>query len=225
MPNSVPTVPYQPERISFEESITTIELDYTIANQRRTVRQFSTEPVPRAVIETAIKIAGTAPSGAHKQPWHFVAISNPEHQVKIREAAEIEEREFYSRRATPEWLAALEPFGTDFVKEHLTDAPWLIVVFREDYEILPDGTKSKNYYMSESVGIAVGFLIQALHRAGLATLTHTPAPMTFLREICNRPQNEKPFVLMPVGYPAKDCRVPDLERKPLDKISTFIDSD
>lgn len=140
---------------------------------------------------------------------------------KIRTAAEDEEREFYTRRATEEWLNALAPLGTDFVKEHITDAPWLIVVFREDYEVLPDGSRSKNYYMTESVGIAVGFLIQALHRAGLATLTHTPAPMTFLRVICQRPINEKPFVLMPVGYPSTTCEVPDLHRKPLEKISTF----
>ncbi len=223
MPKRAKTIPYSPPRKSAKESELIITQDYEIANARRTVRQFSSDPVPREVIESAIHIAGTAPSGAHKQPWHFVAISNPGLKAKIREAAEVEEREFYSRRATPEWLAALEPFGTDFVKAHLTDAPWLIIVFREDYEILADGTKSKNYYMTESVGIAVGFLIQALHRAGLATLTHTPAPMTFLREICNRPANEKPFVLMPVGYPANDCHVPDLSRKPLSQISTFIE--
>jgi iodotyrosine deiodinase len=224
MPKSTPTIPYQPERMSQENATSIIKIDYEIANARRTVRQFSSDPVPQEIIETAIKIAGTAPSGAHKQPWHFVAISNPELQSKIRAAAEQEEAEFYARRASPEWLAALEPFGTDFVKKHLTDAPWLIVVFREDYEILPDGTKSKNYYMTESVGIAVGFMIQALHRAGLATLTHTPAPMTFLREICGRPLNEKPFVLMPVGYPAEDCQVPDLRRKPLEQICSVITS-
>lgn len=182
---------------------------------------FSSDPVDREVIETAIRIASTAPSGAHKQPWYFVAISNHEMKASIREAAEAEEREFYDRRATPEWLEVLRPLGTDFQKSHITDAPWVIVVFRQDYEVLADGTRSKNYYMSESVGIAVGFLIQALHRAGLATLTHTPAPMTFLREICGRPANEKPFVLLPVGYPAADCVVPNLRRKALEEVSDF----
>ena len=195
---------------------------YEEANERRTVRVFSSREVSRKTIEWAILAAGTAPSGAHLQPWHFVAISDSETKRKIRETAEAEEKEFYERRITPEWQEALLPLGTDFVKAHLTDAPWLIVVFRRDYDILEDGTKRKNYYMTESVGIAVGFLIQALHRAGLATLTHTPAPMTFLREICGRPSNEKPFVLLPVGYPAEDCTVPDLVRKGLDEICDFI---
>lgn len=183
---------------------------------------FSTDPVPREAIENAIRIAGTAPSGAHKQPWHFVAISDADFKQRIRAEAEKTEREFYESKAPKEWLEALAPLGTDFQKDHITDAPWIIVVFRRDYDVLPDGTKSKNYYMTESVGIAVGFLIQALHRAGLATLTHTPAPMTFLREVCGRPANEKPFVLLPVGYPAIDCVVPDLERKTLAEIATFM---
>lgn len=184
---------------------------------------FSSDAVPKEAIEWAIKSAGTAPSGAHLQPWHFVAISNPELKAEVRKRVEQEEAEFYARRITPEWRAALEPLGTDFVKSHVTDAPWLIVVFRRDYELLSDGTRRKCYYMTESVGIAVGFLIQALHRAGLATLTHTPAPMTFLRGICGRPENEKPFVLMPVGYPAEDCMVPNLARKGLSEIATFIE--
>lgn len=192
-----------------------------MAQERRTVRQFSTEPVPIEAIQRAIEIAGTAPSGAHRQPWFFVAISNLETKRRIREAAEAEERDFYEKRAPAEWLEALAPLGTDFIKEHLTDAPWLIVVFRRDSEPGPDGTKLKNYYMSESVGIAVGFLIQALHRAGLASLTHTPAPMTFLRDICGRPISEKPFLILAVGYPADDCEVPDLARKPLDQIADF----
>jgi nitroreductase len=182
---------------------------------------FSSDPVPREAIELAIKIAGTAPSGAHLQPWFFVAIEDVDTKAKIRDAAEAEEREFYKRRITPEWRDALEPLGTDSRKAHLTDAPWLIVAFRRDYDVLPNGTRRKNYYMTESVGIAVGFLIQSLHRAGLATLTHTPAPMTFLREICGRPMNEKPFVLMPVGFPAPGCIVPGLERKPLEQIAQF----
>jgi nitroreductase len=194
---------------------------YEEANRRRTVRMFSSRDVSRETIEYAILTASTAPSGAHLQPWHFVAISDPETKAQIRETAEAEERDFYEKRITPEWREALLPLGTDHVKKHLTDAPWLIVVFRRDYDVLKDGTRRKNYYMAESVGIAVGFLIQALHRAGLATLTHTPAPMTFLREICGRPVNEKPFVLLPVGYPADDCVVPDLGRKRLEEICDF----
>ena len=217
-PRYVP-VPYRPERVAPEESARRLREDYAVAERRRTVRAFSTDPVPREAIEDAIRIAGTAPSGAHRQPWYFVAISDGDMKAKLREAAEREEREFYERRATPEWLDALAPLGTDFVKEHLTDAPWVIVVFRRDYEELPDGTRLKGYYLNESVGIAVGFLIAALHRAGLATLTHTPAPMTFLRELCGRPANEKPYLILPVGYPSDDCVVPDLSRKPLHEIA------
>jgi iodotyrosine deiodinase len=183
---------------------------------------FSQDPVPREAIELAILAAGTAPSGAHLQPWHFVAIADPELKSRIRQEAEQAEKEFYEERITPEWREALEPLGTDFVKRHLTHAPWLVVVFRRDYDVMPDGSRRKNYYMTESVGIAVGFFIQALHQAGLATLTHTPAPMTFLREVCGRPQNEKPFVLLPVGYPAPDCVVPNLSRKSLAEIAEFI---
>lgn len=182
---------------------------------------FSPDPVPQELIERAIQIAGTAPSGAHRQPWHFVAIQSSEMRQLIKDEAEKAEHEFYTKKAPAEWLEALAPLGTDFVKGYLTVAPWLVVVFRRDYEELPDGKRVKNYYMTESVGIAVGFFIQALHRAGLATLTHTPAPMTFLREVCGRPLGEKPFVLMPVGYPADDCVVPDIARKPLDEIAEF----
>lgn len=220
--NQHPFVPYAPERVSQSEVVERLEEDYRIADQRRSVRQFSADAVPREAIELALKIAGTAPSGAHRQPWHFVAISSPTLKQKIREQVEIEEREFYEKRAPQEWLDALAPLGTDFVKEHITTAPWVIVVFRRDYELMPDGKRAKNYYMTESVGIAVGFLIQALHRAGLATLTHTPAPMTFLRDICRRPQNEKPYLLLPVGYPATDCKVPDISRKPLAEIAGFV---
>lgn len=218
------TVPYTPARVPAEEVLERIRRDRTIADARRTVRSFSSEPVTREVIEEAIRIAGSAPSGAHKEPWHFVAISGAELKARLRDAAEEEERAFYEQRATPEWLEALAPLGTDFVKEHITAAPWVIVVFRRDHDETPEGPR-KNYYVSESVGIAVGFLIQALHRAGLATLTHTPAPMTFLRELCGRPKNEKPYVLLPVGHPAPDCRVPDLRRKPLSAISTFLDDE
>ncbi|MBX3120140.1 MAG: nitroreductase family protein [Fimbriimonadaceae bacterium] len=222
MPESFKPVPYRPERVPVDQVRERIEKEYEIANARRTVRQFSCDPVPRDVIEKAILVAGTAPSGAHRQPWHFAAIGDPEMKRKIRTATEVEERAFYDDRAPDEWLEALAPLGTDFRKEHITAAPWVIVVFRRDYDLLPDGGRLKNYYMTESVGIAVGFLIQALHHAGLATLTHTPAPMTFLRDLCGRPINEKPFVLMPVGYPHPDCMVPDLGRKSLAEISSFF---
>jgi nitroreductase len=215
------TVPYRPERVSPGAAVERLEADYAVAGTRRSVRMFAPDPVPRAAIEAAIRIAGTAPSGAHRQPWHFVAIADPALKAAIREAVEVEEREFYERRAPPEWLEALAPLGTDFHKEYLTVAPWLVVVFRRDFDVLPDGRRLKNYYVAESVGIAVGFFIQALHRAGLATLTHTPAPMSFLRTLCGRPSNEKPYVLMPVGYPAADCVVPDLKRKPLSEIAEF----
>ena len=212
---------YCPPRVPTEEVVARMREQYAVAEERRSVRMFSSDPVPREAIEWAIRVAGTAPSGAHKQPWHFVAISDPEMRLRLRDAAEVEERAFYESKAPPEWLEALAPLGTDFRKDHLTDAPWVIVVFRRDYDLLADGTKAKNYYMTESVGIAVGFLIQALHRAGLATLTHTPSPMTFLRELCGRPLNEKPYVVLPVGYPAADCVVPGIDRKPLEEIAEF----
>ena len=216
------SIPYCPNRIDESSARNSLRSDYQTASARRSVRMFSTDPVPIDLIETAIKIAGTAPSGAHQQPWQFVLIGDQQVKEQIRARAEVEEREFYERRAPKEWLEALAPLGTDFEKSHIVDAPWLIVVFRRDYDVLEDGTRMKHYYMTESVGIAVGFLIQALHRAGLATLTHTPSPMTFLREVCGRPLNEKPFLLMPVGYPADGCQVPDIYRKDLSEILTVI---
>jgi len=219
--SEIATIPYRRPYVPPDEIVSRLREEYELANSRRTVRMFSEEPVPREAIEHALLIAGTAPSGAHRQPWHFVAINDPETKRQLRARVEEEERVFYEKRATPEWLEALRPLGTDFVKEHITTAPWVIVVFREDFGFTADGRRIKNYYMTESVGIAVGFLIQALHRAGLATLTHTPAPMTFLREICGRPANEKPFVLMPVGYPHENAEVPDLARKSLAQIATF----
>lgn len=217
----LPTVPYRPVRRSAEEVVASLNEQCQVAQTRRTVRQFSPDAVPREAIEAAIRIAGTAPSGAHRQPWFFVAISDPDLKRQIREAAEAEERDFYENRAPQAWLDALAPLGTDFVKAHLTDAPWLIVAFRRDSEPGPDGTPMKNYYMTESLGIAVGFLIQALHRAGLSSLTHTPAPMTFLRELCGRPSTEKPFLILAVGHPSPDCEVPDMGRKSLDEIAEF----
>ena len=220
-PHPARTIAYAPERVPNDETLARLRADHATAETRRTVRHFSPDPVPRDAIETALRIAGTAPSGAHRPPWFFVAISDPETKRRIREAAEVEERDFYERRAPPDWLEALAPLGTDFHKEHLTTAPWLVVAFRRDHETLADGRVAKTYYASESVGIAVGFLIAALPRAGLATLTHTPSPMTFLRDLCGRPRNEKAFLVLPVGYPAPDCRVPDLARKPLSQIAEF----
>jgi iodotyrosine deiodinase len=191
---------------------------------RRSVRHFSTEPVERALVENAIRTAGTAPSGANQQPWTFVVVSDPETKQKLREAAEKEERLLYEERASDEWLAALEPIGTDAVKPHITDAPYVIVVFEQAWGLKPDGTKRKHYYVRESVGIATGLLLASLHAAGLATLTHSPSPMGFLRDILGRPENERPFVLIPVGYPAPGAEIPEfaLYEKPLDEISDFV---
>lgn len=189
--------------------------------RRRTVREFSARPVARELIENCIAAAGTAPSGANLQPWHFVAVSDPDVKRRIRVAAEEEEREFYERRAPQEWLDALAPLGTDAAKPFLETAPWLIAVFAERVGRLPDGRSVKHYYVSESVGLATGLLVAAVHDAGLASLTHTPSPMGFLNEILDRPPNETPFLLLVVGYPAKDCRVPDIERKSLDEIASW----
>ncbi len=193
-------------------------------SRRRTIRDFKPDPVPRDVIETCIQAAGTAPSGANHQPWHFVAISDADTKRRIREAAEAEEREFYGGRASDEWLDALAPLGTDDQKPFLETAPWLIAVFAQRRGGEEIGQAKKNYYVTESVGLATGMLITALHTAGLGTLTHTPAPMGFLTEICGRPKTEKPFVLMVVGYPADDCVVPKhaLVKKSLEDITTFI---
>lgn len=190
-------------------------------DRRRSVRHFSDRSVPREVIANLIQAASTAPSGAHRQPWTFVAISDPQLKGKIRRATEAVERENYKRRMPPAWAQALEPLGTDWRKPYLEIAPWLVVVFQHTYQLLESGERSKNYYVTESVGIAVGLFITAVHRAGLACLPHTPSPMGFLAEILERPANEKPFVLLPVGYPAKDCRVPDLERKSLAEVAVF----
>jgi len=193
-----------------------------LVRRRRTVRDFSPEPVPRAVIENAVAAAGSAPSGANGQPWHFVAIADPATKGEIRTAAEAEERTFYAGRAGSEWLAALAPLGTDAEKPFLETAPWLIAVFLERYRLAPDGTRHKHYYMPESVGIACGVLLTALHHAGLATLTHTPAPMGFLKRVLDRPANERPYLLVVAGYPAEGATVPDIERKPLSEILSIV---
>ena len=195
---------------------------YAEMNRRRTVRDFADRPVPRDVIENCLRAANTAPSGANKQPWHFVVVSDPAVKRQIREAAEAEEREFYARRATAEWLDDLAALGTGWQKPFLETAPYLIAIFAQSTSRGPDGEKLKNYYVSESVGLATGLLIAAIHHAGLVSLTHTPSPMHFLSTILGRPDNERPFLLLVVGYPAADARVPDIQRKPLDAIATFI---
>lgn len=194
---------------------------YAEMNRRRTTRHFSDRPVPRSVIEDCIRTAGTAPSGAHQQPWHFVAVGDTAMKARIRVAAEEAEREFYDT-APAEWLAALAPLGTDAVKPYLATAPWLVAVFAERYGVNPDGTRRTHYYVNESVGIAAGFLLAALHNAGLVALTHTPNPMLFLREVLGRPENEKPVMLVVTGYPATGARVPRLERKALSEIATIL---
>lgn len=195
---------------------------YQLMSKRRSVRDFSPQPVPASVLEDAILAAGTAPSGANMQPWHFVVVQDAEVKQKIREAAEIEERELYENRASEEWLDALAPLGTDANKPFLETAPALIAIFLKKVTIDEQGEKHKNYYTSESVGIATGVLITALHNAGLATLTHTPSPMKFLSQILERPSHERPFLLLVTGYPAEGTLVPDIKRLPLDKIATFL---
>lgn len=188
--------------------------------RRRTVRDFDSRPVPDGVLEAALRAAASAPSGANLQPWRFVVVRDPAVKAQLREAAEAEERAFYGGKAPPEWLAALEPLGTDANKPFLTEAPVLIAVFMQRYAVGAGGKRVRNYYHSESVGIASGFLIAALHHAGLATLTHTPSPMGFLNELLNRPENEVPFLLLVVGYPKPDARVPDIRRLPLSDVVT-----
>ena len=190
--------------------------------RRRTVREFSDRPIAREVIEQCLRVAASAPSGANLQPWHFVAISDPAIKREIRVAAEEEESEFYEHRAPKEWLEALAPIGTDSRKPFLEIAPWLIAVFSQPYKILPDGRHMKHYYATESVGIASGFLVAAIHQAGLASLTHTPSPMAFLNRILKRPAYEKPFILLVVGHAAETAMVPDIQRKDLDLVSSFV---
>lgn len=205
-------------RLPPQDTLARAEAFYREMNARRSTRQFSRDPVAQGVIEWAVRTAGTAPSGAHRQPWRFVAVQDPALKARLREAVEAEEYKTYTQRMPEEWRAALAPLGTDHIKEHLTDAPWVIAVFREKYGVGPGGERIKNYYTVESASIAVGLLIAALHHAGLVTLTHTPNPMGFVARLLNRPSNEEALVLMPVGYPAPDATVPKLTRKPLHDI-------
>jgi nitroreductase len=218
-----PRIPYRVESLAPGERLRRARACRDRLAARRSVRDFSPEPVARELVEAAIAAAATAPSGAHRQPWRFVAVSDAAAKREIRIAAETEERESYERRMNEEWLAALEPLGTDWEKPFLEAAPWLVVVFAELWEQRPDGSKVRNYYVKESVGIACGLFIAALHEAGLATLTHTPSPMAFLNRILGRPENEKPFILFPVGLPAPAATVPDLARKRLDEVAVWID--
>ena len=218
--NFIPLTTYreypQPEMMERARSF------YEEVKRRRTVRDFSDRPVPREIIDHALLAAGTAPNGANLQPWHFVVVSDAAVKKQIREGAEKEEHEFYTRRATPEWLEELAPLGTDEHKPFLEVAPYMIAVFEQSYRMMPDGSHRKNYYVTESTGIATGILITALHHAGLVTLTHTPSPMGFLNDILKRPKNEKPFLLLVVGYPGGDARVPNIQKKGLGEIATFI---
>ncbi|MFI2811868.1 MULTISPECIES: nitroreductase family protein [Microbulbifer] len=215
-------VPLQFEPLGETEMCSRASAFYQLMRRRRTVRDFSAAPVPRAVIEDAIRTAGSAPSGANMQPWHFVVAESAEIKRRIRLAAEEEEREFYQRRASEEWLQALEPLGTDAHKPFLETAPYLIVVFLKKFTSAGDGERRKNYYTSESVGIATGMLIAALHNAGVATLTHTPSPMRFLNQILGRPATEKPYMILVAGLPAEGAEVPAIDKKPLGEIADFV---
>jgi iodotyrosine deiodinase len=221
MTHDYPFIPLDFERLPVAESIRRARAFYEQANRRRTTRHFAADDVPREVIEYGIRAAGTAPSGAHQQPWTFVAVADAELKRKMREAAEVEEYENYHGRMPPDWIEALGPLGTDERKSHLTDAPWVVVLFRQTYGVGLDGRRHTHYYTQESCGIAAGFFIAAVHAMGLVTLTHTPSPMGFLSELLDRPANEKAMLVMPVGYPAADARVPDLRRKSLEEIAVW----
>jgi nitroreductase len=218
-----PSLPLTYQQFSEQEMLARASAYRRQMSTRRTVRDFSDRPVPREIIEQCLLTGGSAPSGANRQPWHFSVVADPAIKRRIREGAEQEEREFYQRRAPDDWLQALAPLGTDEHKPFLETAPYLIVIFAEKYGVDAQGDKIKNYYVPESVGIATGLLISALHNAGLASLTHTPSPMKFLNEILGRPEREKPAMILVVGYPAADARVPDIARKPLSEIATFLE--
>ncbi|WP_242084796.1 nitroreductase family protein [Aestuariivivens sediminis] len=219
--NGFKHIKYKPVTCTPETSVQKSLDFYHIMDTRRSVREYARTPVSQNLIETIIQTASTAPSGAHKQPWTFCAVSNAELKSKIRKAAEKEERESYSNRMSERWLKDLEPLGTDSNKPFLEDAPWLIIAFKHVYGYDEAGSKHNNYYVNESIGIACGILITAIHKAGLVTLTHTPSPMNFLSELLDRPNNERPFLLLPVGYPKDPVYVPDIQRKPLEAIAAF----
>jgi nitroreductase len=220
-PELIPLSEY--EELPVEEMKRRASELYRQLRKRRTVREFSDRPVPREILEQCLLTAGAAPSGANQQPWHFVVVSDPALKKRIREAAEEEEREFYGGRAPDDWLEALSHLGTDEHKPFLEVAPYLIVIFAQNYGVHPDGSKVKHYYVTESVGIATGMLIAALHNAGLVSLTHTPSPMGFLNEILGRPSHERPFLILVVGYPKEGARVPKITKKELPEIATFLE--
>ena len=215
-------IEYQRDTYELKEAESRAKDYYVWLDSRRTVRDISNTPISKKLIENLIMAGSTAPSGAHKQPWTFCAVSNSEIKKAIREAAEKEEYESYHRRMSERWLYDLKPIGTNWHKSFLEEAPWLIIVFKRVYEII-DGEKSNNYYVNESVGIACGMIISAIHKAGLVTLTHTPSPMNFLTKILNRPDNERPYLLLPIGYPKDEVYVPDINRKPLEKVAAFYE--
>jgi iodotyrosine deiodinase len=219
--NGYPFYDYHQEKISIEECFEKSAGFLEVMSKRRSIRYFDSKAVPKKVIQNILAVANTAPSGANKQPWTFCAVQDPDLKKQIRDAAEKEEYESYNGRMPEDWLNDLAPLQTDWKKPFLETAPWLIVVFKRSYEIDSDGIKRNNYYVSESAGIATGFLIAAIHNAGLVTLTHTPSPMNFLSKLLNRPGNEKPFLLLPVGYAADDCIVPVLKKKSLEEVSVF----
>lgn len=215
-------LPYRPERLALAEADHRGETFFQTMDQRRSVRSFAPDPVPRSLIERAIRTASTSPSGAHQQPWTFVAIARQDLKQQIRLAAEAEERSFYESRAPEAWLEALLPIGTTWQKPYLETAPWLVVLFARRWGHAPDGSRRKHYYVQESCGMAAGLFVAALHTAGLATLTHTPSPMNFLSELLQRPEEEKPMILFPVGYPSPEATVPDLRRRELDEVAVFL---
>ncbi len=218
-----PFIPYTKETYNDEEMLNRSHEFYHWLDGRRTVRDFSNRPIPKEVIENLVKSASTAPSGAHKQPWTFCIVSDPDLKKEIRRAAEMEEKESYEKRMSEEWLTDLAPLQTGWQKPFLETAPYLVIVFKRSYEFTTEGKKHQNYYVSESCGLACGLFLAAVHHAGLVSLTHTPSPMNFLSILLKRPENEKPFLLMPVGYPATNCLVPDIKRKEMDKVMVWYE--
>ncbi len=223
MSKEYPFIPFSQKSYSEEEMLERTRDFYAWADCRRSVRDFSDQPVPKEVLENILMTASTAPSGAHKQPWTFCLISNTELKSRLRELAEQEEKKSYDGRMSDDWLEDLEPLGTNWEKEFIDIAPWIVVVMKRVYEFKNDGKKRNNYYVSESVGIASGFLIMAIQNAGLVTLTHTPSPMNFIAKALNRPENERPFLLLPIGYPTNNAKVPDLTRKPKGQVIEYYD--
>lgn len=217
-----PFIPYSTQTYSVEEMIARSHNFYHFMDTRRSVRQFSDRDVPEEVIQNIVMTAGTAPSGAHKQPWTFCIVRNAVLKHKIRQLAEEEEKKNYDGRMSDRWIKDLEPFGTNHIKEFIDIAPWVIVVFKKSWDYDENGEKTQNYYVNESVGIASGILITAIHNAGLVTLTHTPSPMNFISKALDRPENEKPYLLLPVGYPADNCEVPDISRKEFEEIAIYF---